>query len=160
LAALESLGHAVEPDPKQERLELERLAEDRAARTLSTTMSAEHIALVNAVRGWDPDGQECEPLTDPGPVHLARIVDELIGLVRAPWWPTWGRRLALPAVVAEVYLAYPGTAWADAHCTGCGLIVPWRPHGPREGYGMGSGPRFFNDCRGCGGALRGPGKSV
>ena len=162
---LEQLVRASEPEatPEQraaeERREQERLECARLARELSATMAPEHIALINAVYGRGPAGRPCEPLADPGARWLAKIAREMIRLARADWWPRWGRRLALPAAVAEAYLAHPGTTEIDGHCLGCGLMVPWRTHGPLEGWGMASGPRLFDACPDCGGALRGPGRS-
>ena len=142
-------------DPERGRQEQERLERERAARAarvreLLATMAPEHVALLVAVRGVGADGRPCEPLDDPGAVHLAEIADEMIDVAGASWWPAVNQRLALPPPVADAYLRHGPAAWRDGTCNACRLPLPWRLHGHGEGWGRATGPHVFAACPDCG----------
>lgn len=155
IEAAESAVGIDQTDHERERQEAERREHEREARSrvalqLSQTMAPEHIAIVNRVHGWGADGQPCEPLTDPGAVHLAKIVRDMISQATSAWWSPSLWRVALPPAVAEAYLRHGAPAWADGVCNGCRLLLPWRLHGPLDGWGCASGVRVFSVCPVCG----------
>jgi hypothetical protein len=158
LDAIEAALHPERGDPAQAERERQWAERDRVYREkraqlaleLSKTMAPEHIALVNAVLGWGADGEPCEFLTDPGAVHLADMVEQLLTSAGTDWWPRVNQRLALPTAVAEALLKHGGAAWMDGTCLACRLPLPWRLHGKGEGTGMASGPRVFECCPDCG----------
>jgi hypothetical protein len=118
------------------------------ARELGATMHPDHIARVRDHWTGTRDAQ-----SDPGGAWLATIVESMLYWAAAPHLYEWDRRLALPAAVAEVYLATPGV-WPAARCGACQLPMPWRQMAPGDRYWLeASGPLFFERCPDCGGPV-------
>lgn len=149
-----SQGQAEHRREQAERQEWARSEWARTATDLARTMAEEHLALVLATMGVGPDCQPCEPLTDPGALCLSFWFDSLVDNAECNRSVPHGKRLALPPAVAEVLLrvADHDRVKLDGCCNTCRLPLPWRLYRPElgEGWGMASGPRFFETCPQCG----------
>ena len=137
------------PDSEQDAAWAERDRQREAERVrlldeLSRTMDLQQFIELTRP-GATLDGQ---PIPDEHVRHVWQEIDHLCQQYGAGYLQ---QRFALHPAVVEALLRHGPAAWVmDGGCAGCRRPMPYRLHGPLEGFGAATGERVFLRCPDCG----------